>query len=87
MANINTAEQKWERKMQTAGSKWANAASGKGNAMCQGVSEFIGQPAAGCNAAGYDAGVQAVGAAGFQQAVAGKGSKWARRYVERMTGR
>lgn len=73
--------------MANAGAKWAADTQGKGNAMCQGVSEFIGQPAPGCNASGYDAGVQAVGSAGFQSAVQGKGSKWARRYVERMSGR
>ena len=55
--------------------------------MCQGVSEFIGQPAPGCNAAGYDSGVQAVGATGFQSAVQGKGTKWANAYINRMTGR
>jgi hypothetical protein len=87
MASLATAQAKWDRKMANAGSKWAANAQGKGNAMCQGVSEFIGQPAPGCNASGYDSGVQAVGATGFQSAVQGKGTKWANAYVNRMTGR
>ena len=81
------AEQKWTRKTANAGTKWSQETQGKGSVMCQGVSEFIGQPAPGCNAAGYDAGVAAVGPAGFQSAIQGKGPKWARNYVAAMTGR
>lgn len=87
MATIATATAKYARKMASAGQKWAADTAGAGGRMCQGVSEFIGQPAGNCNAAGYDAGVQAVGAAGFQQAVQGKENKWANNYIRAMTGR
>lgn len=87
MATLNSATEKWARKMANAGGKWAAATTGEGGRMCAGVANFIGQPAPGCNAAGYDAGVQAVGAAGFQSAVQGKQNKWADNYVRAMTGR
>ena len=87
MATLATAQEKYDRRMAQAGGIWATRTQGKGGQMCAGVSRFIGSPASGCNASGYDQGVQAVGAAGFQQAVQGKGTKWAQNYVARMTGR
>lgn len=82
MATLASAEQKWTRKTADAGPKWAAAVAGKGAAYCQGMQRFLGGPVPGCPAAAYDAGVQAVGAAGFQQAIQGKGSKWAARMQE-----
>lgn len=86
MANLASAEQKWTRKTQDAGSKWAAATQGKGAAYCEGMARFLGSPVPGCPAAAFDAGVAAVGANGFQQAVQGKGNKWASRMRESMSG-
>lgn len=84
MANLRTAEQKWDRKMADAGAKWFDDTAGKGQQYCEGLAEFFGQPIPGCQqkAQAFNAGVQAVGAQGFQQAVQGKGAKWARRFLE-----
>ena len=82
MATLASAEQKWTRKTQDAGSRWASATMGKGAAYCAGMQRFLGGPVPGCPAGAYDQGVAAVGASGFQQAVQGKGNKWAARMQE-----
>lgn len=82
MPTLASAEQKWTRKTADAGAKWFADTQGKGAAYCAGMARFLGSPVPGCPAAAYDAGVAAVGAQGFQQAVQGKGGKWAARMQE-----
>lgn len=86
MATLASAEQKWTRKTQNAGAKWAQDTQGKGAAYCAGMQRFLGGPVPGCPAEAYNQGVAAVGAQGFQQAIAGKGSKWAARMAQSMQG-
>lgn len=85
MATLQSAMQKWDRKMANAGQNWqAGVANAEGN-YCAGVSEFMGSQAARALCDKWQANVNAVGPQGFQQAVAGKGTKWAERYVRKMT--
>lgn len=85
MASINTAQAKWERKMQTAGENWKRGVAGAESRYARGVSEFIGAPVAGHVVSAYGQGVGATTAADFQQAVSGKGSKWSENYRRAMT--
>lgn len=87
MSKIELAQKKWERKMATAGPRWKAGVTGKESSFCRGIAEFLGVGT--CNperASAYREGVAAVSAEDFQAAVAGKGSKWAARYREKMAG-
>jgi len=85
MATIETARAKWERKTARAGDKWAAGVRGKQAAYCRGLAEKMGVSYEGCMAdegRSWSEGVEAVGAAGFQAAIAGKGAKWAEKFRE-----
>lgn len=78
--SLQRAQAKWERKTARAGEKWKAGVSGKASEYCKGLSETLGVSYDACMAqAGrsWGEGTGAVGAAEFQSAVTGKGSKWA----------
>ncbi len=87
-AKIDLAKEKWARKMTTtAPDNWKRGVTGKEDAYCRGVAEFIG--VATCNPQRKEAwrlGVAAVSAEDFKAAVAGKEEKWKKRYIEKMAG-
>jgi len=85
MPTLETAKKKWARKVK--GEKWKAGVTGKEDAFCKGIAEFLGTGT--CNPevmANYREGVAAVSAADFDAAVRGKEEKWARRYREKMAG-
>lgn len=83
--NLADAEQKWIRKTQQAGTAWKAGVTAAGPAAyCAGLAKF-GIPESTCMAnvgQRWQAGTGAVSAQEFQQAIAGKGPKWSRRFVE-----
>lgn len=86
MATLNSAREKWERKMSNAGSKWKDGVSGKQGDYEQGVADFLGTDPGNVSTGGdWEDGVSAVSASDFQSQVAGKGDKWARRTENGMT--
>jgi hypothetical protein len=76
MATLATAQAKWERKTAAAGDKWKRRTTGREADYCKGFSDFVGHPLTEV-CANYAAGVNAVSAADYNTAVAGKGAKWA----------
>jgi len=74
-----TAQAKWERKTENAGQKWKSAVSA--DKYAAGMAAF-GLPVGPMTRAAYDAGVGAISAADFQEAVRGKGAKWASKLRE-----
>ena len=88
MADIRTAQQKYERNTAQAAPRWAAGVQQAGpSSYCEGIARFIGQPVGPClqqEGANWQAGVQ--GAQGrYQSGVQGKGSRWAQRYIQRFT--
>jgi hypothetical protein len=70
--------------MKVKGERWKSGVTGKGPDYCKGVAEFIGVGT--CKSErerAYTEGVNAVTAADFDAAIAGKEEKWARRYREK----
>ncbi|MCJ7816743.1 MAG: hypothetical protein MUP55_02695 [Candidatus Aenigmarchaeota archaeon] len=85
MSTIKLAQGKWENKVN--GTAWKSGVTGKGGDYCDGVAEFLGVSS--CNPSvqsAFTRGVDRVSANDFDSAVKGKGSKWARRYAEKMGG-
>ena len=84
-ANIQQAQANWERKTAQVGDRWKRAVSTAGPARyCEGLAKFGINPGA-CQqgpGARWAAGVQQVSAQDFQAAIAGKGARWAQRFVE-----
>lgn len=79
MSTLNLAQAKWERKMgSTAPANWKRGVTGASGRYAAGMARFLGGGS--INSArvqAYEAGVNAVGAGEFAQAVSGKGAKWA----------
>jgi hypothetical protein len=76
MANLASAQAKWERKTSQAASHWEAATKAATGEYCKAMSEFLGVNA-GRLCQNYNAGIAATTAASYSQGVAGKGSKWA----------
>jgi len=84
-SNLERASKKWTEN--TSGKNWKAGVTGKGGDFCEGVAEFLGVKS--CNpetAKAWTEGVEGVSVEDFNAAVKGKGSKWARRYAEKMGG-
>lgn len=88
MSTLNLAQSKWERKMSSTGpANWKKGVTGAEGRYAAGVARFLGGGA--INSArtqAYAAGVNAVGAGDFAQAVTGRGAKWAENYRRAMGG-
>ena len=88
-ANIQQAQANWERKTAQVGERWRRGVTAAGPARyCEGLAKFGINPGA-CQqgpGARWAQGVQAISAADFQAAIAGKGAKWAQRFVESLSG-
>lgn len=70
---------KWERKTANAGASWQTGVT-SGSTPCAGLREEYG--IGNCNIdASWRAGVQEVGAQGFQASIQGKGQKWLQNYL------
>lgn len=84
-ANIQQAQAKWERKTAQVGALWKEAVTEAGPARyCEGLAKF-GINVSACQqgpGARWAAGLNTVSAQDFQAAIAGKGARWARRFVE-----
>lgn len=82
MATLQSAAAKWARKTAGAGQKWMGAVQQAGaGEYCAGWARFAGTSPAQCMqtmGSNWQQGVQAVGAAGFDQAIAGKENKYIR---------
>jgi len=71
---------KWERRTANAGEKWKAATNGAVGRWAAGVAESAGGSVGPMTRAAYEQGVGAVSASDFNQAISGKGSKWATNY-------
>jgi hypothetical protein len=76
---IAQGQAKWERKTGNAGDKWKQAVSGAGGAYARGLAE-AGAPPGPQTVSAWEQGTSAVRAGDFQQAISGKGSKWAENF-------
>jgi len=85
MAKIDLSKEKWERKMANVGPRWKKRVTDKKDAYKSGIETFTGRPANPEKVELWAKGVEAVSPEEFQEAVKGKGEKWARRYLEAMT--
>jgi hypothetical protein len=74
MATIQSAQAKWERKMENAGPKWKAGVSGKSDAYARGMAAF-GAPVGPLHRSAWESGVASV--TDFSSFVRGKGAKWA----------
>ena len=80
MATLQSAKEKYARKMQTAAAAY-NAAKGRMAAnYSAGLAQFLGRPPAGHIVSAYQAGINAA------QYRGGDPDKWERNYVAKMTG-
>jgi hypothetical protein len=86
MATLQSAQAKWERKTANAGPKWKAAVTGKGAEYAAGIQRFLGAPPSATVVNSYEQGVAAVTAQDFQNAIAGKGAKWAENTRRGLTG-
>ncbi len=84
--SLAQGEAKWSRKTAQAGENWKRGTAGAGQRYSQGLAGTLGGPPSGHIVQSYESGIGAVSAADFQQAVAGKGTKWAENYRRAMTG-
>jgi hypothetical protein len=75
MANINSAQAKYERNTQGKGGFWKAQVSNAGGRYCQGMSDFL-QVNAGALCSKYQAGISAASASSYDQGVAGAGPRW-----------
>jgi hypothetical protein len=85
MATLQSAQAKWERKTANAGAKWKAKTTGKGGEYSAGIQRFLGVAPSATVVSSYEQGVAAVSAQDFQNAIAGKGAKWAENYRIGMT--
>jgi predicted oxidoreductase len=86
MATPELAKKKWREKVK--GEKWKKGVTGKEDAYCKGVAEFLGTTT--CNPDrlnAYREGINRVSAADFDRAVSGKEEKWFQKYKEKMAPR
>jgi len=86
MARIDLAQKKWETKVPARAAAWKRGVTGKEDAYCKGLSEFMGLPCNPEKVASYREGVGIVTPEDFAAAVRGKGAKWRARYIEAMSG-
>jgi hypothetical protein len=87
MPRIDLAMRKWEAKTAGKGSKWKRMVTGKEDAFCKGVAEFIGVGSCAPDVlTSFREGVARVGPEDYEAAVRGKAPKWRTRYVEAMSG-
>lgn len=86
MAKIDLAQKKWETKTPARATAWKRAVTGKEDAYCRGLAEFMGLPCNPERVSAYREGVGIVTAEDFATAVRGKGAKWRERYIEKMSG-
>ena len=85
MATLESAKKKWEEKTANAGVRWKKGVEGKQSAYAEGVAHFLGvSPADIGKDDDWANGVARVSASDFQNAIAGKGDKWARKLKEAM---
>ena len=86
MPTLQSAQAKWERKTANAGAKWKAAVTGKGAEYSAGVQRFLGAAPSAMVVSNYEQGVAGVSAQDFQNAIAGKGAKWAENLRRGLTG-
>lgn len=82
--SIERARAKWERKTAQAGERWKAGVTGKASEYCKALAQKFGVSEGACMAAAgrrWQEGVGAVTPSEFQSAVAGKGAKWAEKFV------
>jgi len=84
MPKIDISAKKWDRKMERAGPIWKAHVTDKSEAYRKGLETFMGESVNPLRVEAWKAGVDAVSAEDFAEAVRGKGAKWKRRFIEAM---
>lgn len=80
MATLQSAKEKYARKMATAASNWNAAKPRMSSNWSSGMSQFLGSPVSGARTAAYQAGINSANYRG------GDPDKWERNFRAAMTG-
>lgn len=82
--NLQQAERKWTDNTSNAGGRWRNGVqrAETNGAYCKGINELLGGNAPNCpmRQSHWQEGVNSVSPQQFDQAIQGKGTKWAEKY-------